>query len=169
MTRAALIALVVLVATGSVSALAQEDDAAAASGSGAVHEGFRIGFWEIDLLAVDREERGTTFRFLDFKIFKLFEAGQGPDYQSFAFFEMPELLHLFTARSEGTRQELRVLDLEALGFAVARKVEEDPSESTTEFMKLPVLGPVVGTERSPDRPTTERQTYLFLVRRDMPR
>lgn len=142
---------------------------AAVAASAPESGGFRIGFWEIDFLAVDKEERGTTFRFLDFRIFRLFEAGQGPDYQAFSFFEMPELLHLFTSRREGTSRELRILDFEAIGLAMARQVEEDPNNSTSEFLKLPLLGPLVGVERSPDQPTTERQTYLFLVRRDVPR
>jgi hypothetical protein len=136
---------------------------------GATVGGFRLGFWEIDFLAVDEEAKGSTFRLLDFRIFKLLEVGRGPAYQSFRLLEIPELFHLFATGQEGESQELRVLDVEALGFALARQVDEGADSSSQEFFKLPVLGPMVGVERSPDQPATERQTYLFLVRRDVPR
>ncbi len=133
------------------------------------NDGFRIGFWEIDLLAVDREPRGSTVRLLDFRIFKLLEAGQGPDYQSFRFFEMPDLLHLFSTSQEGESRELRVLDFEAIGLAATRQVAEDTDHASREYGKLPVLGSLFSVEWNEEQPTTERQTYLFLVRRDVPR
>lgn len=132
------------------------------------NDGFRIGFWEIDLLAVDREPRGSTFRLLDFRIFRLLEAGQGPDYQSFRFFEMPDLLHLFSTSQEGESRELRVLDFEAIGLAATRQMAEDEDHASREYGKLPVLGSLFSVEWSEEQPTTERQTYLFLVRRDAP-
>lgn len=130
---------------------------------------FRIGFWEIDFLALDHEPRGTTFRFLDFKIFRFLEVGQGPDYQAFSLFEMPQLLNLFTTRREGDTRELRVLDVQAISLAMARQTQESQNASSSELLKLPVLGSVFAVETAEEQPTIERQTYLFLLRRDVPR
>lgn len=130
---------------------------------------FRIGFWEIDFIAVDRAPRGTTFRLLDFKIFRLLEVGQGPDYQAFSFFEMPELLSLFTSRQEGATSELRVMDVQAVSLALVRQTQESENISSSEYMKLPVLGPLFAVQTTEEQPTSERQTYLFLLRQDVPR
>lgn len=131
--------------------------------------GFRIGFWEFDLLAVDREERGTTFRFMDFKIFKLFEVGQGESYRTFSFLEMPEIFSVFTSRQEEDASEVHVLDVEALSLALVRQSQESATESETHVVKLPVLGSVASSESVEDQPDLERQTVLFLIRRDVPR
>ena len=90
---------------------------------------FRIGFWELDLFAVDHEARGTTYRFFDFKIFKLLEVGQGPTYQAFSFFEVPDLLNVFTSRRDGADSETRVMDIQALSLALARQTSESEGSS----------------------------------------
>lgn len=134
-----------------------------------ISKSFRIGFWEIDLFAVDHEPRGDTFRLLDFRIFRLLEIGQGPDYQAFSLFEMPGLLNLFTSRRDGAASELRLLDLQAISLAMVRQVQEGEGSYSRSFVKLPVLGSVVSFEANEDAPNVERQTTAFLFRRDVPR
>lgn len=130
---------------------------------------FRIGFWELDLFAVDHEARGTTYRFFDFKIFKLLEVGQGPTYQAFSLFEVPDLLNVFTSRRDGAESETRVMDIQALSLALARQTSESEGSSGTHFLKLPAIGSVAAFETHEEQPTVEEQTYLFLLRRNVPR
>ncbi len=130
---------------------------------------FRIGFWEIDLLAVDHEPRGTTVRLFDFRIFRLLEIGQGPDYQSFSLFEMPGLLNLFTSQRDGASRELRIVDFQALSLAMVRQTQESENAYATSFLRLPVLGAVAAFEADEEMPNVEEQTYLFLLRRNAPR
>ncbi|CAG1007398.1 hypothetical protein MYXO_03582 [Myxococcaceae bacterium] len=127
---------------------------------------FRIGFWAFDLFAVDREPRGTTFRLLDFKIFKLFEFGQGEDYQAVSVLEMPDLFSPFTARREANTSETHVLDFEALSFAVFRGGRESESPEQTHVLKLPVLGSVYSMENDLEQPEQQEETFFFLLRRD---
>jgi hypothetical protein len=150
-----------------VRAQTVESAVAAATPGESGSESFRIGFWEIDLFAVDHEPRGSTFRFLDFKIFRLLEIGQGSDYQAFSLFEMPELLTLFASRREGATRELRVFDLQAIALALVRQVETDAGESQSHILKLPIIGSVVSSETDEEQPEVEHQTYMFLVRRDV--
>jgi hypothetical protein len=143
--------------------------AAAAGPTEPSPKNFRIGFWEIDFFAVDQEPRGSTFRFLDFKIFRLLEVGQGTDYQAFGLFEMPELLSLFASRREGSSRELRVFDVQAIALALVRQIQTNEGESQTHILKLPVIGSVVSFEVDEEQPEIEHQTYLFLIRRDVKR
>jgi hypothetical protein len=107
---------------------------------------FRIGVWELDLLALDLEPRGTTFRMLDFKIFKLLEVGTGDDYHSFSLVEIPDLFNVLTTRHEGPTSEHRLADLQALALAVVRLDKESDRESETHVLKIPVAGSLYGHE-----------------------
>ena len=127
---------------------------------------FRLGFWEVDLFALDFEPRGTTFRLLDLKILKVLEIGSGPDYHSFSLVEMPVLLNVITTRHEGPVQEHRFADVQALAFAPVRVLRESEDSAETHFLKVPILGSAYS--RTIDGPT-EHQTYLYLFRREMER
>jgi hypothetical protein len=122
----------------------------------------RLGLWEFDLLALDREPRGTTFRMLDFKILKVLEIGRGAKYHSFSFIEIPELLNLVTTRREGPDAEHRFADVQALSLAVMRMVEENasPPESELHLLKIPVVGSLYGQEVS-GAAEMHRLLYLF--------
>jgi hypothetical protein len=124
---------------------------------------FRLGFWEIDLLALDREPRGTTFRFLDFKILKALEIGSGADYHSFSLVEMPDLLNIVTTRHEGPVSEHRFVDLQALALAAMRLVKKSEREAETQVLKIPLLGSLYGHEIDG---ATEEHTVLYLYRRE---
>jgi hypothetical protein len=127
-------------------------------------ESFRIGFWEIDLFAIDREPRGVTYRFFDVRILRLFELGQGPAYHAFGLFHMPDLLSLALSRSEDETREVRVFDVQAIDLAVFRHVRESADESGTHVLRLPVLGSLVAFESEPG---VERQTYGYVVRQNV--
>jgi hypothetical protein len=122
---------------------------------------FRLGFWEIDLLALDREPRGTTFRMLDFRILKALEIGSGADYHSFSLVEMPDLLNVVTTRREGPTSEHRLVDLQALALAVLRLVRPSEQESETHLIKIPLVGSLYGYETDG---IMEKQTILYLYR-----
>jgi hypothetical protein len=123
---------------------------------------FRLGFWEIDLLAVDREPRGTTFRMLDFRILKLLEIGSGADYHSFSLAEIPDLLNVITTRHEGATSEHRFVDLQALALAALRLVRLSEQESETHLLKIPLVGSLYGHETDG---IVEKQTILYLYRK----
>jgi hypothetical protein len=127
----------------------------------------RIGFWEIDLVAIDYEPRGTTFRLFDFKIFRLLEVGQGADYQAFSFAEMPGLLSPFTMRHEDASDELRVFDVQAVELALVRQTSESATESEAHYFKVPVLGSLFSVEGDETQPELEHQSYFFVLRRDV--
>jgi hypothetical protein len=130
-------------------------------------ESRRIGFWEVDLAAVDYEPRGTTYRIFDLKILRLLEFGQGSegsDYQSLGFLEMPGLLSLFANRRDDSSSELRVLDLQALDFAIFRQTR-DEGEGGTHFLKLPIIGSLWSVETDEEDPEIEHHTYGYLFRR----
>jgi hypothetical protein len=127
----------------------------------------RIGFWEIDLAAIDHEPRGTTYRIFDLKILRLLEFGQGSqgsDYHSFGFLEMPGLLSLFASREDDPSSELRVLDLQALDFALFRRTSEE-GEGGTHVLRFPIIGSLYGVETDDEDPEIEHQTYGYLFRR----
>lgn len=130
---------------------------------------YRIGFWEIDLFALDFEPRGTTFRMFDFKIFKLLEVGQGPDYQAFSFVEMPGLLNVVSSRHEEATGELRLFDVQALELALVRQTQDTETGGQTHFFKLPALGSLVSLQTDDSEPKLEHQNYLFMVHRDVER
>jgi hypothetical protein len=130
---------------------------------------FRIGFWEIDFFAIDHDPRGDTYRFLDFKIFRFFELGSGPDYQSIGFFEMPQLLSFFTLRRDGIDRELRVFDVQAIALALVRDLRDSEIGENTAILKLPILGSAYSIETDEDDPTLARQTIMYLYRRDVRR
>jgi hypothetical protein len=122
--------------------------------------GFRLGLWELDLLALDLEPRGTTFRMLDFKILKGLEIGGGDDYHSFSLIEMPNLLNVVTTRREGPTYEHRVADLQALALALLRLGKKSANESETHLLKVPVAGSLYGHDV--DGPAEKRRLlYLF--------
>jgi hypothetical protein len=125
---------------------------------------FRIGFWELDLFALDFEPKGVTARLFDIRFLRLLEIGSGDDYHSVAFLEMPGLLHTFTTRREGIRHEQRLADVEAFAVAPLRYTRDNEEEAQLHVMKLPVLGSLVGFETEPG---VEHQTYLYLLRRDV--
>jgi hypothetical protein len=127
---------------------------------------FRIGFWELDLLALDVEPRGTTFRLLDFRILRLLEIGSGPEYHSFSMLEVPPLLNVFTTRRDGIERELRIVDIQAVATAVTRHLREAEDVYETHFFKLPVIGSLFSRQRDDG---TEHQTYLYLFRREVER
>jgi hypothetical protein len=122
---------------------------------------FRIGFWELDLVALDYEPRGTTFRLLDLAIFRLLDVGSGPDYHSFSLVEVPVLLNVFTTRREGITRELRVVDVQALALAFVRHLRESESTVETHFLKLPILGSLFAYQEDHG---LEERTFLFLFR-----
>jgi hypothetical protein len=127
---------------------------------------FRLGFWELDLLALDFEPRGTTFRLLDFRILRLLEIGGGPEYHAFSLVEMPVLFNVFTSRRDGITRELRIADVQAVATAVVRHTRESESEYQTHLLKLPVIGSFFSRQRDDG---TEHQTFLFLFRREVER
>jgi len=127
---------------------------------------FRIGFWVLDLFAIDREPRGETYRFLDLSVFRLFELGQGPDYRSFSLLEMPDLFNLVTSRREDPTAETRILDLQIIDFALFRQLVEAEDETQTHVLRLPVIGSAYGTVTEPE---LEKQTYGFLYRSEQER
>jgi hypothetical protein len=124
---------------------------------------FRIGVWELDLLALDLEPSGTTFRMLDFKILKVLEIGRGADYHSFSLVEIPDLLHVISTRREGSTSEHRFVDLKALELAALRVVRTHSSaeESETHLLKIPLLGSLYGHEIDGE---SERHKVLYLGR-----
>jgi len=122
---------------------------------------FRLGFWEIDLLALDLEPRGTTFRVLDIRIFKLFEMGFGEDYHSVSFVEAPHLFNAITTRRDGITREHRVADVQVFALAALRVLRESARKSETHVLKAPIVGSLYATET--DGPSQER-TLLYLVR-----
>ena len=124
---------------------------------------FRLGIWEFDLLALDLEPRGTTFRMLDFKILKLLEIGAGADYHSFSLVEMPDLLNLITTRHEGSTSEHRLVDLQMLALSALRLDEESARESETHVLKVPVVGSLYGHEVDGSE---ESYKALYLIRWD---
>lgn len=126
----------------------------------------RIGFWVIDLAALDREPRGTTFRLLDVRIFKLLEVGSGDDYYSFSLVEMPDLLNLVTTRREGLAEEHRVADLQALALAAGRYLVESERKSMLQVLKLPILGSLYERERDG---AMERENYLYVFGNEIER
>lgn len=122
---------------------------------------FRFGIWELDLLALDLEPRGTTFRMLDFKILKALEIGWGDDYHCFSLLEIPDLLNVMTTRHEGPGSEHRLVDVQALALAVVRLVKQSERETETHLLKAPLLGSIYGSETDgPER----KNTALYLVR-----
>lgn len=122
---------------------------------------FRMGFWAIDLLALDLEPRGTTFRLFDVRIFKLLEMGFGEDYHSVSLLEMPHLLNAITTRHDGITHEHRFADVQAFALAGVRVLRESQRKSEAHVLKVPIFGSLFATER--DGPTEER-TFLYLVR-----
>lgn len=106
----------------------------------------RLGFWEIDFLALDLEPRGTTFRLLDFKILKVLEVGWGADYHSVSLVEMPDLLNGLTTRHEGPSYEHRLADVQMLALAPLRVVKTSARESEAHLLKVPVVGSLFGRE-----------------------
>jgi hypothetical protein len=126
----------------------------------------RLGFWEIDLIALDREPRGTTLRLLDLKILRLLEVGFGEDYYSVSLVESPELLNVFTSRREGPSYEHRLLDLQALALAVGRATSESDDESSMNLLKMPILGSAYGHETEP---VEERWNVLYVFRHHLER
>lgn len=126
----------------------------------------RLGFWEIDLFALDLEPRGTTFRMLDFRIFKLLEVGFGENYHSVSLVEMPNLLNAITTRHEGIAHEHRFADVQALAVAVTRVLREDRDDAETHVMRLPVVGDFYGHELEGGE---ESRTILYLFRQDLER
>jgi hypothetical protein len=123
----------------------------------------RLGFWEIDLLAVDTAANRTTFRLLDFRIFKLLEIGSGEQYHSFSLVEMPVLLNILTTRRDGVTYEGRFIDVQAIALALARATRESTRKSETHFLKLPVIGSLYGREVDGGE---EQLTFLYLIRRE---
>ncbi len=127
---------------------------------------YRLGFWEFDLFALDLEPRGTTFRMLDIRIFKLLEVGGGKDYHSFSLVEMPQLFNVLTTRHEGPTHEFRVADVQALALALVRDTAESRTEKETHVLKVPVVGSMFGREIEGG---TEKQMYLYVFRRELER
>lgn len=125
---------------------------------------YRLGFWEFDLVALDVEPRGTTFRLLDLRIFRALEIGSGPDYHSFAIGEIPPLVTVFSTRHEEDTGELKLADVQAFAVALVRHVRESESEFETHFLKLPVLGSLFGRERDD---VVESQHFLYVFRREV--
>jgi hypothetical protein len=125
---------------------------------------FRLGFWEFDLMALDLEPRGTTFRLLDLRIFRLLEVGSGPDYHSFALGEIPPLVTLFSTRHEEETGEFKIVDVEALALALVRHTRDSESEFQTHFLKLPVLGSTFAREQEDG---LEKQHILYVFRREV--
>lgn len=146
-----------------------EPGAAAPDGGAAAEPGndnFRIGFWVLDLFAIDREPRGETYRFLDLGIFRLLEVGQGPAYQSFSFFEMPDLLNLFTYRREDDTAEMRALDFQIVDLALVRQIQEAEDEKQLHVLRLPVIGSLYGTVTEPE---ADKEIYGYVYRREIER
>jgi hypothetical protein len=125
---------------------------------------YRLGFWEFDLMAVDLEPRGTTFRLLDLAIFKLLEVGSGPDYHAFSLVEIPPLVSLFSTRHEEDTGELKLLDVQAFGLALVRHERESETDFATHFLKLPVLGSTFAREHEEG---LEKQHVLYVFRREL--
>jgi hypothetical protein len=125
---------------------------------------YRLGFWEFDLVALDLEPRGTTFRLLDLRIFRALEIGSGPDYHSFAIGEIPPLVTVFSTRHEEDTGELKLADVQAFAVALVRHVRGSESEVESHFLKLPVLGSFFGRERED---VVERQHFLYVFRREV--
>jgi hypothetical protein len=120
---------------------------------------FRIGIWEFDLLALDLEPRGTTFRMLDFRIFKALEVGGGSDYHSFSVVSIPHILDVLTTRHEGPTYEHRLADLQALALAFLRLTKESERKYDTHLLKIPVAGSLYGREVDG---ATDNQTFLYV-------
>jgi hypothetical protein len=142
-------------------------DAAADGAAGrkpADYRTYRLGFWELDLVALDVEPRGTTFRLLDLRIFRALEIGHGPDYHSFALAEIPPLVTVFSTRHEEDTGEFKLADVQALALAVVRHTRDDESEFETHFLKVPVLGSFFGRERED---VVEEQHILYVFRREV--
>lgn len=126
----------------------------------------RIGFWELDLVALDQEPRGTTFRLLDLKVFRLLEVGRGKEYHSFRFLEVPPLFHLGVSRREGAEQELRILDVDGLATALVRFNGQSERSSNLQVLKLPLIGSAYGREMGGG---VENHTYGYVIRRQVER
>lgn len=152
----------------SVSAAPAAQDAANGADEAAVvrsgREGWRLGVWELDLVALDREPRGTTFRLLDLKILKLLEIGGGDDYYSFALLETPGVIEPITVRRDGVTEELRLVDVQAL--ALLRRTRDSSTEAETRVVKPPVLRSLYGTTQDGADQSVE---YLFVFRQEVER
>lgn len=122
---------------------------------------FRLGFWELDLLALDLEPRGTTVRLVDLRIVKVLEVGAGKDYHSFSVAELPGLFNALTTRHEGRTHEHRLVDVQALAAAAGRSVRESESKAEHHFLKVPVLGSFYGHEMDGG---ADDKTFLYLFR-----
>lgn len=107
---------------------------------------FRIGFWEFDLLAMDLQPRGITFRVLDLAIAKALEIGGGHDYHSVSVLEIPHLLNVLTTRHEGPTYEHRLADLQALALAALRMTKESERKHDAYLLKIPVAGSLYSHE-----------------------
>jgi hypothetical protein len=125
---------------------------------------YRLGFWEIDLVALDTAPNRTTFRLLDFYIFKLLEIGSGEQYHSFSLVEMPVLLNVLTTRRDFETYEHRFADLQALAFAVGRATRESSRKSELHFLKLPIIGSLYGRDVDGEE---EELTILYVIRREV--
>ena len=137
---------------------------------------FRIGFWVFDLFAVDVEPKGTTFRMLDFRIFKLLEIGSGEKYHSFSLVELPYLLNLATTRSDGLTYEHRLLDVQAVDLAIARHRKASPKDAETHVLKIPIVGSAYGRDVQVTQPDDEspeeireREMVLYVFRHEVDR
>jgi hypothetical protein len=125
---------------------------------------WRLGAWVIDLVALDVEPRGTTFRLLDLKILKLLEVGRGDDYYSFALLETPGVMEPVTVRRDGPTQELRLLDVQVL--ALLRRTRESATQEETRVVKPPILRSLYGHQLDG---TEEQVEYLFVFRQEVER
>lgn len=160
-----LIALGIGCATpGAPGAVAEAGPSASGDGGVSAARTWRLGFWELDLLALDLEPRGTTFRLLDLRILKLLEVGAGDDYYSFALLETPGVIEPLTVRRDGAEEELRLVDVQAL--ALLRRTKESARREETRVVKPPLLRALYGHRL--DGPDESRE-YLFLFRQEVER
>ncbi len=122
---------------------------------------YRLGFWVIDLAALDVAPGRKTFRFVDFRIFSLLKAGSGDDYSEFSFVKAPHLFTLLGFEREGEKSYSGVIDLEAIALALVRQKTESPNEYDTHFMRVPIISSMY--EKRVDG-TSEKTRYLYLFR-----
>ncbi len=130
---------------------------------------YRIGIGDLDLFALDYEERGTTFRLFDLKVFRLLEVGSGPEYKAFGLMEVPGLLNVASSRQEEDTGEIRFFDVQALELALVRQQQDSATEGQTHFMKFPGVGSLVSLQTDESEPTLEHHNYFFVLRRDVER
>ncbi len=125
---------------------------------------WRLGFWELDFLALDRAPNRTTFRLLDLGILSLLEIGSGEAYHSFRLLDAPGVVQLATFQGDGPTFDRRLLDIQLM--ALLRSVRESAQQEETHILKMPLMGSLYGWEIDGTRKTRH---LLFLGRYDVER